>query len=144
MCETAQGCLQPPDDDGHVAIRLADAVAVDDSRAIGAQSRLPAGRVKIPAALLFGGGVVGHHRVDIAGCHKKSQPRAAVGTEGIAGLVIGLCKDGNAIARVLKHAGNDGNTKGRMIHIGIARDVNKIRRIPAACLHLGTGEGKKL
>ena len=64
--EAAQGGFQTAQNDGHVTVGLADAVGVDDGGAVGAVPHLAPCRVVIVGALALGGGVVGHHGVDVA------------------------------------------------------------------------------
>lgn len=56
--EPAQRGLQPAENDRHIAVGLADAVAVDDGSAVRPQAHLPAGGVVVIAALFLGGRVM--------------------------------------------------------------------------------------
>ena len=144
VSKAAQGGLKSSDDDGDVAVCLADAVAVDHRGAVGAQARLAAGGVVVVGALTFGGGVVSHHGVDIARRDEEAEAGAAVGPEGLGGSVVGLGENGHAEALGLQHAGDDGHAKGRMIDVSVTRNVDKIGAIPAPRVHVGAGEGKKI
>ena len=66
VCKAAQARLDAADDDGHMLEALADEVAVDAHGAVGAQTRLAAGRVGVGGAAFLVGGVVVDHRVHVA------------------------------------------------------------------------------
>ena len=104
MREAPQRSLHAADDDRHVAIRLADAVAVGDRRPVGAVSRLAAGRVYVLVARPFGHGVVVDHAVDYARADKKPQPRTAEPREVLRRVPVGLRQDAHAVARAFQHA----------------------------------------
>ena len=59
--KAAQRSLQPADNDGDIAVGLANEAAVDDGGAVGAQPCPAAGGVEILAAQAAGGGIVGDH-----------------------------------------------------------------------------------
>ena len=59
--KAAQGGFQPADDDGDIAVGLANEAAVDDGGAVGAQPCPAAGGIEILAAQAAGGGIVGDH-----------------------------------------------------------------------------------
>ena len=44
--------------------------------------------------------------------------------------------DAYAVARVLEHAGDDRHAEARVVHIGVAADVDEIAPVPAPCLSL--------
>ena len=142
--EAAERGLQAADDDGHVAVGLADAIAVHDGGAVGAVSHLATRRVVVVGALALGGGVVGHHGVDVARRYQKAQTRSAVLLEGFGAPVIGLGQNGHAEALGLQHTGDNGHAKGGVIHVGVTRYVYEVGTIPPAGVHVGAGEGKEV
>ena len=143
--EAAQAGLHPADEDGHVAVRLTDAVAIDNGGAVGAQTCPAAGGVGVVVAALFGHGVVVDHAVNHPGRHQKAQPGLAKAGEGRRVLPGRKAQHGHAIARMLQHAADDGMPEGRVIHIRVAAHIHKIRRVPAArCGFLGRDRQKLL
>ena len=144
MREAAKGGLQATEDDGNIAIGLADAVGVDDGGAVGAQAGLAAGGVVVVGAFALGGGVVGDHGVDVARRDQKAESGAAVFLKGLGRLVVGLGEDRHAVALGLQHAGDDGYAKGGVIDVSVTRNVDKIRSVPAPRVHVGAGEGEKI
>ena len=135
--------FQPADDDGHVSVGLADAVAVDDGGTVRPQSRLASGGVEILAPAFFGGGVVGHHGVDIAGADQKAQPRPAEFFEIVGGAPVRLGEHGDEKSVLLQHPGDDGRAEGRMIHISVAGDVDKIGYLPTGFADFFGSYGQK-
>ena len=66
MGTSAKRCLKSADDYRHIAVRLADAIAVYDYGAVGAQSGLSAGRIVVVAAAALCDGIVCDHRIEIS------------------------------------------------------------------------------
>ena len=88
--KAAEGGLQAADDDGDVAIDLPDLVGVDDGGPVGAVPGLVAGGVGVVVAAFPGGGVVGHHGVDVAAVDEDPVPGPAQGGEGLVLPPVGL------------------------------------------------------
>ena len=131
--ETAQGCFQSSDAKRNVAPDPADRFAVDVYRAVGAFARLAARRVVVVMTLSFGGGVMRHHRVDVAAVGKEGKAWSAESL--IVRIVLRLRQDADAEALRFQHARNDCRAEARMVDVGVARDNDDVRRVPAARLH---------
>ena len=143
MRKAAERGFQTAEDDGHVAVCLADAVGIDDDRAVGAFAHHAARGVIVEGTVLFGGGIMRDHAVDIPRGHKEAEARLAVLAECVAGAEVGLGEDCHAVACVLQHARNDGNAEGRVVDVSVARDVNEVGAIPTARVHIGAAEGQE-
>ncbi len=72
--EAAQAGLQAADDDGDVPKDLPDLVGVDNGGPVGPQAGPIARGVGVVMAALFGGGVVGHHGVDVSPADEDPVP----------------------------------------------------------------------
>ena len=59
-------------------------------------------------------------------------------------MPVGLGDDADTVAMLLEHAGDDGRGKGRMVHIGIARDEDKVALVPATFFHVLLRDRKEL
>ena len=88
--KAAKRRLKAADDDGHVAVRLADAVGIDDAGAVGAIAHLAAGGIIVVGTALCGDSIVGDHRVDVARRDQKSELGTAELAEGLAGAEVRL------------------------------------------------------
>ena len=142
--EPAQRRLHPADDDGHLAVRLMDAVAVDDGGAVGAQTGLAAGGVEVLRAGLFGCGVVVDHGIDVARGDHEAVLRTTEAHEIRCIVKIRLAEHAHAVARVLQHARDDGVAKRGVIDVRVPRDHHKIRLLPAPREHLLARHRQKL
>ena len=136
VSKAAQGGLQAANDDRHVTVSLTDAVAIDDHRSVGTLAHHSPGGVVIKGALLFCGSIMGNHTVNVSRGDQKAQTGTPVFHKSVTAFVIGLRKDRNTKSRLFQHSGNNGNTKGRVIHVSIARYVNKVGSVPTPCLHI--------
>lgn len=136
MRETAKGRLYAADSDWNIAICLANQTAIDINRAIGTACALSTGGIDVGGTALLRSGIMVHHAVDHASGDEKSIIWSAKTHEIMGILPAGLGEHGDAIARALKNAAENGTAKGRMIHICVAADENKIGRIPTANAHV--------
>ena len=141
--EAAQAGLQPTDDDGDVAEHLPHPVGVDDSGPVGAQARLPAGRVGVIVAALFRRRIVGHHGVQVPAGDQHPQPGASQGGEGLRPPPVGLGENGHPVALRLQYPADDGGAEGGVIHIGIPGDEEKVVKVPAPAGHVLPGDREK-
>ena len=139
MREAAERSLHAADGDGNIAVGLANQAAIDIDRAIRPLGRLAAGGIHIGGTAALGGGIMVHHAVNHAGGDEKTIVGTAEALEIIRIFPIRLGEHRDVIARGLERADNDGRAEGRMIHICVAADVDKIRRVPAALAHIGNG-----
>ena len=144
MGEAAQTGLDAADVDGHIGEGAAGEHGIDGHGAVGALAAHPARGVGVVVAALFGGGVVGDHRVDVARVDEHGVARTAHRNE--IGFIpeIGLGEDGDAEARVLEHARDDRRAEGGVVDVGVARDEQEIAVIPAARLHVRPGDRQKI
>ena len=94
--------------------------------------------------MLLGDGIMIDHGVHVARSDEETQPRLAENIDALRIFPVGLRNDRNAVSVRLKHAGDDRMTKGRMIDISIADDVNKIGTVPSARAHFFLCYGQKL
>ena len=141
--EAPQRRLHAADGDGNGAVGLANPVGIDRGRPVGAAARAATGGIHVLAAGLLGGGVVVHHGVDHARRDQKAQPGPPEALEILAGVPVGLGQHGHTIARALQHPGDDRQAEGRMIHVGVARHVHKVRLLPAQFAHLRSRHRQK-
>ena len=141
MGEAAQRSLQTADGDRHVTPYTANGTAVGDGGAIGSQTRLAAGGVGVLTAFALGGGVVGHHGVDVAAVDQKRQPRRT--KAAIILVALGLGEDAHAIAVAFQHTGDDGGAEAGVVHVGVTRHQHKIRLLPSALFHVRRRNGQK-
>ncbi len=131
MGKTAQRSLQPAQDNRAAGISLLGQEAVNGSGTVGPLPCPVTGAVGIIRPLALGGGVVRHHRVDIAPGDEEPQPRAAKALK-IPGIIKGgLRQYSHPVTGGLQLAGYDGNTKAGVVYIGVAGDADKIHLIPA-------------
>ena len=139
MREAAERSLHAADGDGNIAVGLANQAAIDIDRAIRPLGRLAAGGIYVGGTAALGSGIMVHHAVNHAGGDEKTIIGTAEALEIIRIFPIRLGEHRDVIACGLERADNDGCAEGRMIHICVAADVDKIRRVPAALAHIGNG-----
>lgn len=44
----------------------------------------------------------------------------------------------------VEDAADDGHAKARVVHVGVAADVDEVALVPAACIHVGAADGEEL
>ena len=136
VSKPAKGSFHAADGDRNIAECLTDQVAVYNQRAVGALGALAAWGVHVGRTALFRGGIVIDHAVNHAGGNEEAVIRPAKTLEVRGVLPVRLSENGYAVTGSLKRTGNDGRTKGGMIDICVADDIDKIRRVPAALGHV--------
>ena len=141
--QAAQACLDAADDDGSVLERLADEVAIDRDGSVGTAPLLAAGGVGVGVAAVLGHRIVVDHGVHVAGADEKAQARLAEHRDAGGVGPVGLADDTHLVAMRIEHAADDGHAKARMVHVGIAADVDKVALVPAACIHVGSTDGEE-
>ena len=134
--EAAEGGLQTADDDGDVPINFSDLIGVDDGGPVGAIPRPVAGGVGIVVAALPGGGVMGHHGVDVAAVDEDPVSGLAEDGEGLVLLPVGLGQDAHPVALILQHTADDGRAKGGVVHVGVAGDQQEVIVVPVPGQHI--------
>ena len=142
--EPPQAGLQSADDHRDVREGLPGPVGVDDGGPVGAEAHFVSGAVGVGGAALFGGGVVGHHGVDVAAADKHAVPGLAHSPEGVRAVPVRLGKDGGPIALRLQAAGNDGCAEGGMVHVGVGGDHQEVVVPPVPGLHLLAAYGEEV
>ena len=142
--EPAQGGLQPPDDNGDVPKGLPDLVGVDNGGPVRPQARPVARGVGIVVAPLPGGGIMGHHGVDVSPVDEDPVPGAAHIGEGGELPPVGLGQDGHPVPLRLQYPADDGGAEGGVVHIGVPGDHQKIIVVPSPLQHVRPGDGQKI
>ena len=142
--QTAEAGLNAAHHNGLVGIGPADVVAVDGGGVVRPLSDDAAGSKGVRFPALFGHGVVVDHRVHVAAHHQKGQTGFPQGLDAGGVLPVWLGDDAYLIARVLQHPGDDGVTKGGMVHVGVPDNIYKITLLPAPALHILARDGQKI
>ena len=138
MGQAPQRGLDAAGDDRHAGKRLAGALAVGESGAVGPQADPAAGAVGVVVADLLVGRVVVDHAVHVAGADAEEQPRPAELPPGLGAAPVGLAQDRHAKPGRLEHAAQDAHGECRMIDVGVAGDEDDVDLVPAPRVHLGT------
>ncbi|OQC11580.1 MAG: hypothetical protein BWX79_01251 [Alphaproteobacteria bacterium ADurb.Bin100] len=136
VCDAAQAAFDATQDQRHVVIGLAAALAVDDGCAIRSLAAHVAGRVGVVAADLAVRGVAVDHRIHVPGGHAPEQVGFAQGLEGFGAVPVGLGDDADAKALRLQHPADHGHAEAGVVHIGVARDQDDVTAVPAESVHL--------
>ena len=142
--QAAQTRLDAADDDGGVLERLADEVAVDRDGTIGAVPLLATGGIGVGVAAVLGHRIVVDHGVHVAGTDEKAQARLAEHRDAGGVGPVGLADDAHFVAVRVEYAADDGHTKARVVHVGVAANVDKVALVPAARIHVGAADGEEL
>lgn len=87
-------------------------------------------------AALFGGGVVGHHGVDVPRSDQHPQPGPAQGGEGLRAVPVRLSQDSHPVALGLQKPADDGRAEGGVIHIGVAGNQEEVVKVPPPAGHV--------
>ena len=135
MPQPAQTRLNTADEDGNVLVGLTDKVAVDRSGVVRAFAHDAAGGEGIGFPVVLGDGIVVDHRVHIAAGDQKPQPGTAENVDGFGIFPIRLRDDANIVAVAFQNPADDGVAEGRMIHIGIPDNIDKIKLGDAPLSH---------
>ena len=143
MGQTAQTGFDAADDNGNIMIDPANQIAIDHRGIVGPLAHDAAGGKGVVFAALLGDGVVIDHGIHIAAGDEEPQAGTAQGRDGLGVLPVGLGQNADFIAVGFQNPADDGMAEGRMIHIGIADDIDKIALLPAAGIHVGLGNGQK-
>ena len=143
MGQTAQTGFDAADDNGNVVIDPANQIAINHRGIVRPFAHDAAGGEGVGLAALLGDGVVVDHGIHIAAGDEEPQAGTAQGRNGLGILPVGLGQNADFIAVGLQDPADDGMAEGRMIHIGVTDDIDKIALLPAAGLHIGLGNGQK-
>lgn len=120
----------------NIAIGFANQATVDVDRAIRASGCPAAGRIYVGGTAALGGGVVVNHAVNYAGRDEKAVIRAAKAFKIVGVFPIRLGEHRDMVPRGFQCADDDGRAEGRVIHIRVAADIDKIRRVPTALAYI--------
>ena len=137
----AQRRFQSADDEGDVAKGLPHPVGIDDGGPVGAESRTISRGIGVILTAALGHGVMGHHGIQIARRKHHAQTGTSQGGKGRDVPPVGLGQHGHTVALLLQQAGDDGRTKGGVIHIGVAGDDEKIIPVPVPGQHVLLAHG---
>ena len=142
--QTAQARLDAADNDGGILKPLADEVAVDRDGSVGTAPLLATGGIGVGVAAVLGHRIVVDHGVHVAGADEKAQARLAEHRDAGGVGPIGLADNAHFVSVRVEYAADDGHAKARMVHVGVAADVDKVALVPTARIHVGPADGEKL
>ena len=142
--QTTQARLDAADDNGGVLERLADEVAVDRDGAVGAVTLLATRGIGVGVAAVLGHRIVVDHGVHVAGADEKAQAWLAEHRDAGGVGPVGLTDNAHFVAVRVEDAADDGHAKARVVHVGVAADVDKVALVPAARIHVGAADGEEL
>ena len=135
MRDAAQARLDAANDDGHIGIGFARALAVDDDTTIGPLAAFAFRGIGIIAADTPVRSVAIHHRIHVACTHAEKQFRPTQYLERISAVPVRLRDDANAEALRFQQAPDDGHAETGMIDVGITGDDDDVAFVPAERLH---------
>ena len=144
MGKAPQTGLQPANNDGFARESLPGTVGIDDGGPVGAQTHPAAGAVGVGRAALLGGGIVGHHGVDVSPTDEYAVPGLTHVAEGVGAAPVRLGQDGHPVALRLQAAGDDGCAEGWVVYIGIGGDHQKVIVPPVPAVHILLADRKKV
>ncbi len=142
--QATQACLDAADNDGSVLERLADEVTVDRDGSVGTVPLLATGGIGVGVAAVLGHRIVVDHGIHVAGTDEKAQTRLAEHRDAGGVSPVGLADNAHLVAVRVEHAADDGHTKARVVHVGVAADVDKVALVPTARIHVGATDGEEL
>ena len=143
MRDAAQRAFDAAQNDGHVVLRFAAALAVDNGGAVGALAADVAGGVGVVAADFAVRRVAVDHGVHVARRHAPEQIGFAQRLERLGALPVGLGDDADAKTLVFQHAANHRHAKAGVVDIGVAGDQNDVAAVPAQRGHFGAAHRQK-
>ena len=132
MGKPAQRGLNAANDHRHITIGLFQSGCINNSSPVGAGTMPVAGCIGIIVAQFAGRGVMGHHRVHCSCRYGKTEPGTSKYHECVLCPPVRLSGDSDPETVLLKPAGQERYTKGRVINVGITADEDYIQFIPAA------------
>ena len=141
--EPPQGGLQPADDDGQALKGLPRPVGVDNHRPVRPQAPSIPWGIGVVVAAFSGGGVVGHHRINVSPGNQHPQPGAAQGGERGGAVPVRLGQDGHPVPLRLQQAGDNGGPERGVVHVGVPGNDQEIIPVPAPFLQVPPGDWQK-
>ena len=139
--QAAQAGLNAANENGHILVGLPDEIAVDDGGVVRALAHDAAGSEGVRLPAVPGDGIVVDHGVHVAAADQKAQPGATEDVDGLGVAPVRLRDDDHAVAVAFQNAADDGVAKGRVVYVGVANDVDKVRLRNAALQHFLLGDG---
>ena len=136
MRHSPQACFNAAQNDRCILIFSSDQVAINGNRMIRSFKRLSSRCIGIRRTMLFGYKIVIDHGVHVSGADEKGKARLSEHVNAFLILPVRLGNDPDLVAVCFQKPCNDRMPKGRVIHIGISRDIDKINLRPASVLHL--------
>ena len=136
MRHSAQTGFYAADNDGNRAVNAADQVTVHHRGMIRTLSGLSPRRISIVRPVFSGYKIMIHHGIHISGGNKKAQPWASKNGNAFFILPVRLGYDAHTVAVGFQDAADNGMSEGRVIHIGVAYDIDEIRLCNASLFHL--------
>ena len=136
MGHTSQACFDTADNDGYSPVHPADQIAVDHSGMIGPLPGFPSRRIGVGGPAFPGYKIMINHGIHVSGGNQESQPGAPENADALLILPVRLGNDTDTVAVRLQNAGDYGMSKGRVIHIGVAGHIHKIRLRDPPVFHL--------
>ena len=143
VCHSSKTGFDPAQDNRRILVCLPDQVAVHDGGMIRTSSHHSAWRIGIRFSSFFRNRIMIHHGIHVAGRHQKPQPWLSIFRNRSAVLPVRLGDDADLISMSLQMPGNDGVSKGRMVHIGISGHVDKIHPVPSSIDHILPAQRQK-
>ena len=138
----AQRSLDAAQHNGHIGEELFENLRIDDGGIFGPHIVASVGAVGIFGAQAAVGRIFIDHRIHHARRNAEEHTRTAqLAKVAEVAVPVGLRNDGHAVAFGLNQAADDGSAKGRMVHVGIAREQDNVYFVPTAELHLLAGGG---
>ena len=98
VSKPAQARLNTSDDDRRMLVSVSDQIAIHDNCIIRTLTHLPAGRIGICVAALFGYRIMIDHGIHITAGYKKPKPRFAEYLNAFIVLPVGLWDDADRIS----------------------------------------------
>ncbi len=142
MGDAAQAGFDAADDQWHLPVGFAQALAVDDHRPIGSLVAGVARRIGVVIAPFAIGGIAIDHGVHIAGGDAEEQVGLAQGLEVVCRGPVRLGDDAHPEALRLQQTPDHRHAKAGVIDIGVTGDDDDIAAVPAQRIHLGAGHGQ--
>ena len=141
MGQAAQTGLNAANENGYIFVGLPDEIAVDDGGVVRALAHDAAGSEGVRLPAVPGDGIVVDHGVHVAAADQKAQPGATEDVDGLGVAPVRLRDDDHAVAVAFQNAADDGVAERRVVYVGVANDVDKVRLRNAALQHFLLGDG---
>ncbi|OPZ50133.1 MAG: hypothetical protein BWY90_01661 [Deltaproteobacteria bacterium ADurb.BinA014] len=132
MRDTPQACLHAAQHNWFGIFEiLTNQIGINDYRAIGAAVIFSARRQIIAVSLFLCRGIIGHQRIHAAAGDAPEKFWFAEARDIRGAFYLGLGDNGYFISRVGKRSADYRHANVRAVDIGVTRDQNNIRAVPA-------------